>query len=81
MDPFGQGIIAVTRRSFFKQVMRRYDVVIDGVVVGRVWAIQTAHFSVNAGTHTVRLTIGRSGEMSSADVVAVFVKPCLRVAS
>lgn len=72
VDSFGQGTIAVTRRSFFKQVMRSYDVVIDGVVVGRVWAIQTAHFPVDAGTHVVKLTVGRT---MSSDDVTVDVRP------
>jgi hypothetical protein len=60
--PCVQGSVLVVQRPWqFRDVARRYSVVVDGVQVGRLWAMQTVRVRLEPGVHTVQVRIDMTG--------------------
>ena len=60
--------IVVKRRTWIQDLVRSYTVFVDGVPVGKLWALQTGVYRVTPGPHKVRLAIINTGTASSGDI-------------
>jgi hypothetical protein len=73
-DPGNLGSIVIKRRNILQDAVRSYAIFIDGVVVGKIWAVQTKVFTVVPGPHELQLKIIDTGK-SCSDMFKLDVRP------
>jgi hypothetical protein len=73
-DPGNLVSVVIKRRNIVQYVVRSYAVVIDGLVVGKIWAFQTKGFTVAPERHELQLEIVNTGR-SCSDVFKIDVNP------